>query len=102
MQPHFTLTRLPRAKGGRIASWRCLTGLDGSRNASCARRSTGLFEMEVDGLGAARLAQLAKCAGLDLADPLTCHPDTLADLLPRVLLAVDQAVAELDDPTLPV
>src|SRR5207245_7484777 len=70
-------------------------------DADFAPRSTGLFEIEVDGLGAAGVAQLAKCAGFDLADPLTCHSDTLADLLQAVLSAVDQPVAELDDPTLP-
>src|SRR5512143_3116701 len=49
---------------------------------------------------AAGVLELAQGLGLDLADALARHLELLADLLERVLVAVAQAEAHLEDPAL--
>jgi hypothetical protein len=52
--------------------------------------------------GAARMAQLAKRLGFDLADPFSSDAELTTDFLQRTLAAVVQAEAQSDDATFPL
>src|SRR5204863_10168373 len=57
----------------------------------------GAFQEGLQLAAAAGVAQLAERLGLDLADALARDREILADLFERVLAAVAQAEAHLDD-----
>src|ERR1700694_1254947 len=56
----------------------------------------GLLEVGAKFLRAPRLAELVQCPGLDLPDALAGHTQTLADLLERPFLVVEEPEAQLE------
>src|ERR1035437_2649922 len=74
--------------------------LPASRTAAPAGLPASLLQETPQLTRAGRVAQLAERFHFDLADPLAGDVELLADLLERPSAAVNQPVAELEDPPL--
>src|ERR1019366_7419070 len=62
--------------------------------------AAGLHEVVLELARTARVAQLAQCRRLDLADPLAGHVELLAQFLEGAGVPVLEAKAELEDASL--
>src|SRR5690606_33145477 len=60
------------------------------------------FEVVPQGLRTTRMTQLRHRLGLDLADALARHPESVTDLVERLGLAVAETEAHTDDTRLPL
>ena len=85
--------RSKRPSGTKQAIWRSSKRPFGAKEAEFT--ASRLLQVIPEFLAAGRVAELAQRLGLDLADALSGHPEPLADLFQRALVAVDQPKPQL-------
>ena len=91
--------RSKRPSGTKQAIWRSSKRPFGAKEAEFT--ASRLLQVIPEFLAAGRVAELAQRLGLDLPDALAGHPEPLADLFQRALVAVDQPKPQLQHAPLP-
>src|SRR2546427_2906101 len=91
--------RSKRPSGTKQAIWRSSKRPFGAKEAEFT--ASRLLQVIPEFLAAGRVAELAQRLGLDLRDALAGHPEPLADLFQRALVAVDQSKPQLQHAPLP-